>query len=117
MVSKSKVAIVEDPVAEAPDASEPVDMSADLKKKELIETIVARSDLKKGVTRDTLDAAFSVIAEALAAGRGVNIPPLGKIAINKERTNPSGETVLITKIKLASGQNDAPTTQEPDDTK
>lgn len=111
MVSTPKVEIVEDPATQTPEASEAVDMTADLKKKELIEAIVARSELKKGVTRETLDVAFAVMAEALDAGRGLNIPPLGKVTINRERQNAAGDKVLIAKVRIASKTSE--TSAEP----
>lgn len=106
MVSKTKVAIIENPAPEGVEGDDTANVAPDLKKKELIEAIVARSDLKKGVTRQTLDVAFAIMAEALEEGRGLNVPPFGKLTINRERTNGSGEKVLITKFRISSPKDD-----------
>ena len=113
MTSKSALPTIEEPAVDSPEAETAL---PELKKKELIEAIVARSDLRKGMTRQAVEASFDVIREALEAGRELNIPPLGKVKINKMRTNDSGDKIIVAKLRLSSNNpgddadgGDAPT--------
>ncbi len=114
MNTKSQVTIAEESEADAPEIE---DNGADLKKKELVDAIVARSDeLKKGVTRKTVEAAFDVIYEALEAGRGINIPPIGKVKINQFRTNDAGDKIVVAKLRLSPKSEDVTTEGEGEET-
>ncbi|SFL89330.1 HU family DNA-binding protein [Shimia aestuarii] len=88
----------------APDAtvvaSEPtvVVAGAELKKKELIEAVVDRSGIKKRFAKPTIEAMLAVLGEALADGRPLNLQPLGKVKVHKQK-EISGGKVLITRVR------------------
>ena len=78
-----------------------------MRKKELIDTIVTRSGIKKKDAKPVVEAMLSVLGEALAEGRPLILPPLGKIIVRKEKALPRGKMMMV-KIR----QTTAPTLQE-----
>ncbi len=75
--------------------AEPVEM---VRRKELVERIVASSGLKPNAVKSVLDAVLVEIGNALSAGEGLNIHPLGKITVNRKKEMEDRE-VLICKIR------------------
>jgi len=69
-----------------------------MRKKELVDTIVTRSGLKKKDVKPTVEAMLAVLGEALADGRELILPPLGRMMVRKERKTANGR-VLIAKIR------------------
>ena len=69
-----------------------------LRKKELIERVVARSGIKKKDAKPTIEAMLAVLGEALKNGEELNLQPLGKIKINRviEKENA---TVMVAKVR------------------
>ncbi|WP_116597346.1 HU family DNA-binding protein [Primorskyibacter marinus] len=61
------------------------DAASELRKKELIELVVARCDVKKRDAKPAVEAALAVLGEALKAGREVNLQPMGKIKIKRSK--------------------------------
>lgn len=68
------------------------------KKKHLFERVVALSGVKKRVAKDVVEATLSALGDALGEGRTVNLPPLGKLTVNRQKDIASGE-VLIVKLR------------------
>jgi nucleoid DNA-binding protein len=69
-----------------------------MKKKDLMERVVERSGMKEKDVKPAVEAALAVIGEALAAGEEMNIQPLGKIMVNREKDRPNGK-VIICKVR------------------
>lgn len=69
-----------------------------LKKKQLVERVVKLSGAKKRDAKDVVEATLTALGEALAAGQSVNLPPLGRMTINRQKDLASGE-VLIVKLR------------------
>ncbi|MBR9652011.1 HU family DNA-binding protein [Thalassovita aquimarina] len=61
----------------------PVSDELELRKAELIEMVVARSDVKKRYAKPVIEAALEILGEALADGREMNLKPLGKVKVNR----------------------------------
>lgn len=70
----------------------------DLKRLELLEQVVARSQVKKKFAKPVLDAALALIGEALAEGRDLNLGPMGKIKVNRTRNLANG-IVMVARIR------------------
>lgn len=70
-----------------------------LKKPELFDAVVTRTNLKKRDVKPAVETAMAVIAEALREGTDVNLPPLGKLRIVKSKTLENGATVLTLKLR------------------
>ncbi|MEL6916043.1 MAG: HU family DNA-binding protein [Pseudomonadota bacterium] len=69
----------------APDTTVTAKVDRELKKKEFFERVTLASGLKKPQAKAAVEAALSVLGEALAAGDAINLEPLGKIKVQKEK--------------------------------
>ena len=112
--SKTKAATTaetaEKPAAKAPmpkvvQLVDPVVSSPDMKKKELIDLVVERTGVKKRDAKPSVEAALAVLGEALASGRELNLPPLGKVRINRATDN-GGTKVIICKIRQSAAKDE-----------
>ena len=81
----------------APDVASP-----EMKKKELIDTVVARAGIKKKDAKPVIEAMLAVLGEELGKGRELNLKPLGKVKINRIK-QLSNARVIMCKLR----QNDA----------
>ncbi len=67
-----------------------------LTRKEFLERAMARAGQgRKGGPRAAIDAALATLAEALGEGREVNLPPLGKLRVVKEREGGKGRVLTL----------------------
>lgn len=71
-----------------------------LKKPDILNKVVARTNLKKRDVKPAVEAAMAVLGDALRAGTEVNLPPLGKIRIVKSKSLDDGAAVLTLKLRL-----------------
>ena len=85
----------------------PVVSDPALKKKELIDTVVERSGIKKKDAKPVVEAMLAVLGQTLAEGREMNLQPLGKIKINRAKDVQGGK-VLVTKIRQSNRVPNAP---------
>ncbi|MFD3191827.1 HU family DNA-binding protein [Sedimentitalea sp. HM32M-2] len=76
-----------------------------LKKRELIERVVARSGRRKGDARAVIEATLAVLGDTISQGRGVDLQPLGKLHINRSKAKP---THRITVCKLRQKTSSTP---------
>ncbi len=72
-----------------------------LKKKELIDTVVERSGIKKKDAKPVIEAMLAVLGQTLADGREMNLQPFGKVKINRAKDVQGGK-VLVTKIRQSN---------------
>jgi len=70
-----------------------------LKKPELLDAVVARTNLKKRDVKPAIEAALSMIGDALRDGADVNLPPLGKLRVVKTKALDEGAVVLTLKLR------------------
>lgn len=89
-----------------------------LKKQILVERIVKASGAKKKDVKLIVEATLGVLGDALSSGEELNLPPLGKLKVNRQRTEGNVE-VLILKLRRGGGQagggNAAPIDSDDDD--
>ena len=95
---KPPVAAVVKPTEAKATPVEPGDAGPMLKKQELFKKAADRSGLKKNQIKPAIEAALEVIGEALAQGREVNLPPLGKIKQNRVKETAAAR-IIIAKIR------------------
>lgn len=81
------------------DAQAQPDAQMDLKKKELIDTVAERANIRRGGARVAIEAALEVLGEALEEGRSLNLLPLGKMKVNQIRVNAAGEKIIVAKLR------------------
>lgn len=87
--------------------SAPVVSGPELKKVDLIEKVVERSDVKKRYAKPSIEAALQVLGEALAEGRPLNLPGFGKLKVQKVKDVANGK-VMNVRIRQPKIKADAP---------
>ncbi|WP_341365789.1 HU family DNA-binding protein [Yoonia sp. BS5-3] len=75
------------------------DPAGPMKKPQLLDEVVARTNVKKRDAKPAVEAALAVIAEALSNGDDVNLPPLGKLRVIKSKDLEAGAKVLTLKLR------------------
>ena len=76
-----------------------------LRKKELIERVVARSGVKKKDAKPTIEAMLAVLGEALAAGEELNLQPLGKVMVKKTKELANAK-MMVCRIRQRNAVED-----------
>jgi hypothetical protein len=84
---------------------------AALRRKDFLELVATRAGSRKSDTRTVTDAALAVIAEALARGEDVVLPPLGRIRVVKRR---DGDRSRVLTLRLSQQTGGAPSEDDPD---
>ena len=82
-------------VVESP---KPVVLGPVMRKPELIDAVVAKSGMKKKDVKPVIEATLAILGSALQDARELNLQPLGKIKVNREKKLPNGK-VLIARIR------------------
>lgn len=70
----------------------------ELKKQELIAKVMDKTDAKKKDAKPVVEAVLEVLGEALADGRELNLPPLGKVKINRIK-DMGNARIIVSKIR------------------
>jgi nucleoid DNA-binding protein len=100
--SKTQETSSTDDMADKPkaavDPSTETNVSAMVRRKEMVERIVAKSGLKPNEVKTMLDAVLSELGDALSAGEALNLHPLGKVTVNQQK-KMGGKEILICKIR------------------
>ena len=105
-ITTEDVVLAEPATPKVVTVSEPVVAEPDMKKKELIDLVVERSDIKKKFAKPVVEAMLAVLGEAIAEGRELNLQPLGKLRIYRAEEKSNGR-VIVCKIRLSlSAQGD-----------
>ncbi|MFT6452221.1 MAG: hypothetical protein ACJA06_001714 [Halocynthiibacter sp.] len=97
-------------------AAETSDVQVVIRRKEFVERVAASSGLRKNQIKPAMEAVLRELGAALAAGEALNIPPLGKLQVNRIR-EAENATVIVAKLRrsknmLAGG---APKSESEDD--
>ena len=69
-----------------------------LKKKELLSRVTDLSGTKRKEAKPILEAALRVLGEALSKGEELNLPPLGKIRVNRSKSD-AGTDILTLRLR------------------
>lgn len=73
-----------------------------LKKQNLVDRIVTASGAKKKDVKLIFEAALAVLGDALSAGEELNLPPLGKLKVNRQKAEGNAEVIII-KLRRSGG--------------
>ena len=65
--------------------AKPVSITRELKKKELIDRVAVASGLKKPQAKAAIEATLAILGESLEKGEAMNLEPLGKVKVQKEK--------------------------------
>ena len=92
----------------------PVVEGPEMKKKELIEAVCARTDVKRKFAKPVIEAMMEVLGEAIAEGRVLNLQPMGKLVSkrSKETANARISVLRVRQSKSAASGQSAQTMQE-----
>lgn len=91
--------VVEDAGPEAEDMdAELADDANELRKRELIDLVVARSEVKKKFAKPAVEAMLAILGEAISDGRNLNLAPLGKLKVNRSNDRGNGQ-VIVCKLR------------------
>ena len=71
-----------------------------IKKPDLLDEVVAKTNLKKRDVKPAVEAAFALLGDALREGAEVNFPPLGKVRVVKSKDLDEGAAVLTLKLRM-----------------
>ena len=87
-------------------------------KKTLVEAVVTASGLKRNVVKPVIEAVLGELGNALARGEALNLPPLGKISVNRSKEVANAD-VMILKLRRvrpgAAGSDATPAEDEGDE--
>ncbi len=70
-----------------------------IKKPQLLDQVVTRTNLKKRDVKPAVEAALAVIREALQDGAELHLPPLGKVRLVKTKQLEGGAAVMTLKLR------------------
>ncbi len=87
--SITPVAVTENPT---------IDAGPELKKQELLDKVVTRTEVKKKFAKPVVEAVLEILGEALAEGRELNLQPLGKLKHNRTKETANAR-IIIAKIR------------------
>ncbi len=71
-----------------------------LRKNDLVDAVIARTDAKKSVAKPIVDAVLAVLGETIASERELNLPPLGKLKIQRVK-DTSDARVTVARLRQA----------------
>ena len=77
-----------------------------LRKKNLIDAIAERSGVKRRDAKASVEAALEIMGEAIADGRGLNLPGLGKLKVVRTKKLANAH-VYVARIRQADNQGQA----------
>lgn len=86
------------PVLTVVETAAPETRAAVVKLKDLIDSVASTTGGKKADVKATVEATLAALGEALATGKSLAIPPLGKLRVVKNK-GPA----LTLKLRLADG--------------
>ncbi|MGL4238836.1 HU family DNA-binding protein [Tabrizicola sp.] len=95
--AKAKPA-AEKPALKVVEAAAPEGTGGVMKLRDLIDSVAEATGVKKPEAKKAVEATLSALGEALATGRALAIPPLGKLRVVKNK-GPA----LTLKLRLADG--------------
>jgi nucleoid DNA-binding protein len=75
-----------------------------MRKKDLVDRVLKRTDTKKKEAREIIDAVLEELGLALTRGDELNLPPLGKAKVNRQRDLVSGEVLIVKLRRPGAGQ-------------
>lgn len=83
--------------------------SVKVRRKEMVARIAASSGLKPNAIKTVLDSVLKEIGDALSNGESLDLPPLGKLSVNRSKHVKNAE-ILICKLRrnAAMTNTDAP---------
>jgi DNA-binding protein HU-alpha len=92
---------------EVVDSEAPRVAAPELRKKELIDTVVARSGIKKRDAKPVIEAMLAILGENVADGRDINIAPMGKIKVTRMKRTTKAQVITMRLRRSDNQQQEA----------
>jgi len=70
----------------------------DMRKRELVDAVVDRSGIKKRYAKPAIEAALAILGEVLEEGRSLQMPPLGRVKVQRTKALADGQ-VIVAKLR------------------
>lgn len=70
----------------------------EMRKRELIDAVVDRCGIRKKFAKPAVEAALAILGEALEEGRSLQMPPLGKVKVQRAKELEDGQ-VIVAKVR------------------
>ena len=80
---------------------------SELKLRALVDLVASRSGVKKKDVKPVIDAALAILGEAIAEKRELNLPPLGKLKVNRTKDTANGR-IIVCKLRQRTAVRIAP---------
>ncbi|MFD0979273.1 HU family DNA-binding protein [Tropicimonas aquimaris] len=77
--------------------------NADVRKPDLVDRVVAATGAKKADVRSVVDATLAELGKALAKGETLQLPPLGRVKVQKRKPVDGGEVLQVRLRQVAEG--------------
>lgn len=84
-----------------------------LKKKDFTDRAIEKSGLKKADAKAAVEATLATLADALANGDELILPPLGKLKVVREKDHPKGRILMLRLQLLPTGPDEFTGGTEP----
>jgi len=94
--------------------AKPVVAGPELKKRDFIDKVVARSGLPKKDVKPVINAVLIELGEALSDSRELVLQPLGKLKVNRSKALASGEALTLRLRRSSAAIDRAEGLAEPD---
>lgn len=95
-------------------SAKPVVTAPMMRKKELIERAAERSGVKKKWAKPAIEALLAEMGEALANDRELNLPPLGKVRIQRSKEMANAKVMVLKLRQAKAATSPAPGTDPKD---
>ena len=73
-----------------------------LKKKDLIDRVLAATGARKKIVKDIVEATLTVLGDALSKGEMLNVPPFGKAKVSRP-TDAGTRNAMTVKLRRTTG--------------
>ncbi|MCA0043621.1 HU family DNA-binding protein [Celeribacter litoreus] len=69
-----------------------------MNKKDMIAKVAEISGVKRSDAKKAMEATLQILGDTLQEGNGLNVPPLGKMAVNRQKES-DGAYVIVAKLR------------------
>ncbi|MDQ2088402.1 HU family DNA-binding protein [Marimonas arenosa] len=88
-------------------------MPGALRKRGLIGAVTERAGIKRRDAKAAVEAALEILGEAIAEGRAMNLPGLGKVKVMRTKEQPNAK-VFVTKVRQPMARDVSAPETDPD---
>jgi hypothetical protein len=83
--------------------------------KNLIQAVIEASGLKRNAVKPVVEAVLAELGKALARGEALNVPPLGKLSVNRSKEVGNADVMILKLRRIRPGAAPAATGAAADD--